>query len=101
MAARDVASLPAAAVAMNTNCRRRSRLEVGIATLIEIVVGIAHRVGPRAPQHHLKVDRLEAVVHITVDHARRTGDAFPRRSEERRVGKEGGRPGKTRWWRDN
>src|SRR3546814_19346731 len=26
----------------------------------------------------LEVDRLEAVVHIAVDHARRTGNAFPR-----------------------
>src|SRR5438067_3411895 len=51
--------------------------QVGVAAAIELVVGVAHGVGARAAEHHLEVDRLEALVDVAVDHARRAGDAFP------------------------
>src|SRR5205807_8477891 len=49
-----------------------------VAALVQLVVGIAHRLRPRLAEHHLKVDRLQALIHIAVDHAGRAGDAFPR-----------------------
>src|SRR5262245_33957579 len=55
-----------------------SLLQVRVAALVERLVGIAHRVGPRAPQHDLEIHRLETLVLIAVDDARRTRDALPR-----------------------
>src|ERR1700736_83615 len=50
-------------------CCGSHRLEVSIAPLVEILVRIAHGVGLGAPQHHLEIDRREALVLVTVDHA--------------------------------
>src|SRR5262249_12599416 len=62
----------------NSQSRRDShRLEMRVAALVEILVGIAHRVGLGAADHYLEIDRLEAVVLIAVNHSGRTGDAFP------------------------
>src|SRR3954471_4871611 len=54
------------------------RLQVRIPLLVEVLVGVAHGLGLGAPDHDLKVDRLQAVVLVAVDDTRRTGDAFPR-----------------------
>src|SRR5262249_31764010 len=54
-------------------------LEMGIAPLVEVLVGVAHGLGLAASEHDLEVDRLEAVVLIAVDDAGGTRDAFPRR----------------------
>src|SRR4051812_3460937 len=54
------------------------RLQVRIPLLVEVLVGVAHGLGLGAPDHDLKVDRLQAVVLVAVDDAGRTGDAFPR-----------------------
>src|SRR6059058_3785180 len=54
-----------------------SPAQMGVALLVEVVVGVAHRLGLAAPEHDLEIDRLQAVVLEPVDHARRTGDAFP------------------------
>src|SRR6516162_1706802 len=51
---------------------------MGVALPVELVIGIAHRVGTGAPEHDLKIDRLQALVLITVDDPRRAGDTFPR-----------------------
>src|SRR5438270_671459 len=51
--------------------------QVGVAAAIELVVGVAHGFRARAAEHYLEVDRLEALVDVAVDHARRAGDAFP------------------------
>ena len=40
-------------------------------------IGITHCLGPTDPEHNLEIDRLEAVVLITVDDPRRARDAFP------------------------
>src|SRR4030081_2083989 len=48
-----------------------------VAPLVELVVGIAHGVRLAAPEHHLEIDRPEAVILIAMDHARRARDAFP------------------------
>src|SRR5262249_58950258 len=53
-------------------------LEMGIAPLVEVLVGVAHGLGLAASEHDLEVDRLEAVVLIAVDDAGGTRDAFPR-----------------------
>src|SRR5205807_6853557 len=53
-------------------------LKMCVAALVQLVVGVAHRFRPRLAEHHLKVHRLQALIHIAVDHARRAGDAFPR-----------------------
>src|SRR5438132_8209095 len=52
--------------------------QMGGAALVEIVVGIAHRVGAALAEHDLEIHRLEALVLKAVDHAGRAGDAFPR-----------------------
>src|SRR5215471_13942754 len=57
--------------------RSSHRLEMGIAALVEILVGIAHGLGLAAPEHDLEIDRLEAVVLISVDDAGGTRNAFP------------------------
>src|SRR5262245_39070833 len=57
--------------------RNSHRLEVGIAALVEVLVGIAHGLGLAAPEHDLEIDRLEAVVLISVDDAGGTRNAFP------------------------
>src|SRR3979490_840200 len=48
-----------------------------VAPLIELVVGIAHGVRLAAAEHHLEIDRPEAVILIAMDPARRARDAFP------------------------
>src|SRR5436305_2082442 len=53
-------------------------LQVVAALLVEVVAGVAHGVGPAAAEHHLEIDRREAVVLEAVDHAGRARDAFPR-----------------------
>src|SRR5215831_2529940 len=53
------------------------RLEVGIAALVEVLVGVAHGLGLAAPEHDLEIDRLEAVVLVSVDDAGGTRNAFP------------------------
>src|SRR5262249_62229321 len=58
--------------------RDSHRLEVGIAALVEVLVGVAHGLGLAASEHDLEVDRFEAVVLIAVDDAGGTRDAFPR-----------------------
>src|SRR6516225_9663164 len=57
--------------------RSSHRLEMGIAALVEVLVGVAHGLGLAAPEHDLEVDRLEAVVLISVDDADGTRNAFP------------------------
>src|SRR5689334_7359941 len=52
--------------------------EVRVAPLVEIIVGVAHGLRARAAEHDLEIHRLEAIVDVAVDHARWTGDAFPR-----------------------
>src|SRR5262249_19535161 len=58
--------------------RRRlsNRLQVGVLALVKIVVGVAHGLRLAAPEHHLKIDRFQAVVLVAVDHAGRRGDAL-------------------------
>src|SRR5215211_4812766 len=53
-------------------------LEMRIAALVEVVVGVAHGLRLGAPQHDLEVYRLQAVVLVAVDDAGRARDAFPR-----------------------
>src|SRR6516164_4185597 len=60
-----------------TRWRNSHRLEMGIAALVEVLVGIAHGLGLAAAEHDLEVDRLQAVVLIAVDDAGGTRDAFP------------------------
>src|SRR5262245_53541277 len=65
-------------ISRNSQSRRAShRLEMRVAALVEILVGIAHRVGLGAADHYLEIDRLEAVVLIAVNHSGGAGDAFP------------------------
>ena len=59
-------------------CLRRSRLQMIGAPLVKLLVRIAHRLRLAATEHDLEIDRLQAVVLIAVDDARRAGDAFPR-----------------------
>src|SRR5438477_13030457 len=62
-------------------CRSRCRPsppQMGVAALIEILVGVAHCVGAAFAEHDLEIDRLEALILEAVDHARRAGGAFPR-----------------------
>src|SRR6516225_9506579 len=56
---------------------RLHRPQVRIAPLVELLVGIAHRLRLAAAEHHLEISGLEAVVLVAVDHAGRAGDAFP------------------------
>src|ERR1041385_477731 len=53
------------------------RLQVGVAPLVELVVGVTHRLRPGAAEHDLKIHWAERVVLITVNDARRARDAFP------------------------
>ena len=50
---------------------------MGITTLIKFVVGITHCFRLSATEHHLKIDRLKAVVMIAMNDASRAGNAFP------------------------
>src|SRR5580658_2945387 len=52
-------------------------LEMLVAPLIELVVGVTHGLGPPAAEHDLDVDGREAGVLVAVDDAGRTSDAFP------------------------
>src|SRR5262249_30277905 len=52
--------------------------QVRVAAAVELVVGIAHRLGPSLAEHDLEIHRLQALVLEAVDNPRRTGDAFPR-----------------------
>src|SRR6516225_10591191 len=45
---------------------------------VELVVRIAHRVRTTAPEHHLKIDRLEAFVLVAVNDTRWAGNTLPR-----------------------
>src|SRR5262249_48543665 len=56
--------------------RASHRLEMGIAVLVEVLVGVAHGLGLAASEHDLEVGRLQAVVLIAVDDAGGAGDAF-------------------------
>src|SRR3546814_6795792 len=58
---------------------------MAVAVLVELLVGIAHGLGPAAAEDHLEPDRLEAVVVVAVDHAGRAGDALPRPEAGRRA----------------
>src|SRR5690348_2007225 len=49
-----------------------------VASLILLVVGIAHGFRPAAAEHHLEIDRPQAVILVPVDHSRRALDALPR-----------------------
>jgi hypothetical protein len=40
---------------------------MGVAAAIEIVVGIAHRLGTAAPEHDLDIGGFEAVILIAVN----------------------------------
>src|SRR5262249_26661148 len=60
-----------------TRWRSSHRLEMGIAALVEVLVGVAHGLGLAASEHDLEIDRLEAVVLISVDDAGGTRNAFP------------------------
>src|SRR5439155_68483 len=58
--------------------RSRTRpIEVGVALGLEPGVRVAHEVGPRASEHHLKVGRLEPDVLEPVDDAGRRRHAVP------------------------
>src|SRR5262249_52132291 len=54
-----------------------ARLQVLVAPLVELVVGVSHRLRLAAAEHDLEIDRAQAVVLIAVNHAGRTRDAFP------------------------
>src|SRR5262245_40577039 len=60
-----------------TRWRNSHRLEVGIAALVKILVGVAHGLGLAASEHDLEIDRVEAVVLIAVNDAGGTRNAFP------------------------
>src|SRR5579859_5379885 len=53
-------------------------LEMRVAAPVQLVVGVPHGLGARLAEHHLEVHRLQALVHVAVDDARRTRDALPR-----------------------
>ncbi len=53
------------------------RAQMGVAPLVEVLVRIAHGFRLLRPQHHLEIDRPQAVVLVAVDHARRARNAFP------------------------
>src|SRR4029078_6530404 len=57
--------------------RSHGGLEVRIAALVELVVGVAHGLGLGAADHHLEIHGLERIVLIAVDHTGRAGDALP------------------------
>src|SRR5262249_32898744 len=72
---------------LRSECRLRARphgeplfgrLQVIAATLVQILVRIAHGLRAAAAEHHVEIDRPEAVVLVAVDHAGRARDAFPR-----------------------
>src|SRR5215469_1657305 len=48
-----------------------------VAAAVEVVIGVAHRLGTAAPEHDLHIDRLQAVVVETVNDPGRASDAFP------------------------
>src|SRR5688500_13440999 len=48
------------------------------AAPVQLLVGVSHGVRARPAEHNLEIHRLQALVHITVDHPGRAGDAFPR-----------------------
>src|SRR5436309_3368232 len=50
-----------------------------VATAVEVVVGVTHRLGAAAAEHDLHIDRLQPVVLEAVYHPGWAGEAFPRR----------------------
>src|SRR5262245_38662795 len=46
---------------------RSHRVEMGIAALVEVLVGVADGLGLAASEHDLDIDRVEAIVLIAVD----------------------------------
>src|SRR5437763_6149307 len=58
--------------------RGPSPSQMSVAALIEILIGVAHRVGAALAEHDLEIDRLQALILEAMNHARRAGDAFPR-----------------------
>src|SRR5213595_2463489 len=57
--------------------RPASAAEMRVAALVELVIGIAHRIGPSLAEHDLEIHRFEALVLEAVDDPGRAGDAFP------------------------
>src|SRR5437763_3016005 len=57
--------------------RPASAAEMRVAALVELVIGIAHRLGPSLAEHDLEIHRFEALVLEAVDDPGRAGDAFP------------------------
>src|SRR5436189_5152704 len=68
------ASRPAMPPAKARRSKPSNRLEMRIAALEEILVGVAHGLRLGAADHDLKIHRLQAVVLISMNHAGRTGD---------------------------
>ncbi len=50
---------------------------MSVTTLVKFVVGITHCFRLSATKHHLKIDRLKAVVMVAMNDASRAGNAFP------------------------
>jgi hypothetical protein len=48
-----------------------------LAAAVEVVIGVAHRLGTPPAEHHLHVHRLQAVVVEAVNNPGWAGDAFP------------------------
>src|SRR5215510_9531149 len=48
-----------------------------VATIVELVVRVTHRLRLAAAEHHLEIDRLERVILIAMDDTSRTRDALP------------------------
>src|SRR5215471_3018339 len=57
---------------------RRARFQMVVASLVELLVRIAHGLRLAATEHDLEIDGLQAVVLVAVNDASRTGDALPR-----------------------
>ena len=48
-----------------------------LAAAVELVIGVAHRLGAAAAEHDLHIDRFETVVLKAVNDPGWAGDAFP------------------------
>lgn len=48
-----------------------------ISPVVQLIVGITHRLRSAAPQHHLKINGLQTVVFVAMNHAGWTGNALP------------------------
>src|SRR5690348_6042266 len=55
----------------------RSGLQMRVPPFIEILVRISHRLRAAASEHDLEINGFEAVIHIAMNDAGRTGNAFP------------------------